>query len=112
MEFAACAEEIKDMLSRCCTKKFIHDELTRQGRFSMAYVTFCQTLQQAQEYGFDFSNLFHPSQKNRHTDSPKQPKKESPPPASKPLQHSGPRIVTSTPNVLQDPRNIDQNSII
>jgi hypothetical protein len=106
MEFVACAEEIKYMLSRCCTKKFIHDELTSQGRFSMAYVTFCQTLQQAQKNGFDFSNLFHPSQKSRHTDSPKPPHGETPPPAPKPAQNSGPRIITSNHEPFPNPRKM------
>ena len=72
----------------------------------MAYVTFCQTLQQAQKHGFDFSNLFHPSQKSPHTDSPKLTQEASPPPASKPAQSSGPRIVKTEQTPFPDPRKM------
>lgn len=106
MEFATCAEEIQSMLARCCTKRFIHAELTSKGHFTMAYVTFCQILQQAEKRGFDYQNLFHSPRKNGKTLSPAPVQTSSPPPASKPLPASGPRIVNTAKEAFPDPRKM------
>ena len=106
MEFAACADEIQSMLARCCTKRFIHAELTSKGRFTMAYVTFCQILQQAEKRGFDYQNLFHSPQKGGNTPSHARVQASSPPPAPKPLPTSGPRIVNTVKETFPDPRKM------
>ena len=106
MEFATCAEEIQSMLARCCTKRFIHAELTSKGHFTMAYVTFCQILQQAEKRGFDCQNLFHSPPKDNKTPSPAPVQTSSQPPASKPLPTSGPRIVNTAKEPFPDPRKM------
>ena len=106
MEFAACAEEIQSMLARCCTKRFIHAELTNKGHFTMAYVTFCQILQLAEKRGFDYQNLFHAPQKDGKTPSPATVQTSSPTPAAKPLPASGPRIVNTAKEPFPDPRKM------
>ena len=106
MEFATCAEEIQSMLARCCTKRFIHAELTNKGHFTMAYVTFCQILQQAEKRGFDCQNLFHSPKNDGKTPSHTPVQISSQPPASKPLPPSGPRIVNSAKEPFPDPRKM------
>lgn len=106
MEFAACADEIQAMLARCCTKRFIHAELTEQGRFTMAYVTFCQILQLAEKRGFDYQNLFHSPQKDGKAASPAPVQISSQPPAPMPRTTSGPRIVNSAKEPFPDPRKM------
>jgi len=106
MEFAACADEIQAMLARCCTKRFIHAELTSKGHFTMAYVTFCQILQLAEKRGFDYQNLFHSPQKDGKTPSPAPGQISSPPPAPKTLPSSGPRIVNTTKESFPNPRDM------
>ena len=106
MEFATCAEEIQSMLARCCTKRFIHAELTSKGHFTMAYVTFCQILQQAEKRGFDCQNLFHSPQTDDKTPSLTPVQISSQPPTSKPPPSSGPRIVNSAKEPFPDPRKM------
>lgn len=106
MEFATCAEEIQLMLARCCTKRFIHAELTKQGRFTMAYVTFCQILQQAEKQGFCCSNLFRSPLQDSKPPSTTPVQSPSHPPAAKPLPTSGPRIVNTTRESFPDPRKM------
>lgn len=106
MEFAACAEEIQAMLARCCTKRFIHAELTSKGHFTMAYVTFCQILQLAEKRGFDCQNFFHSPQKDGKSSSPAPVQTSIQPPASKPLSTSGPRIVKSDKEPFPNPREM------
>ena len=106
MEFATCAEEIQSMLARCCTKRFIHAELTKQGRFTMAYVTFCQILQQAEKHGFDCSNLFRSPSQDSKPPSAAPVQSPSLPPAAKPLPTSGPIIVNSAKVPFPDPRKM------
>lgn len=106
MEFAACADEIQAMLTRCCTKRFIHAELTSKGHFTMAYVTFCQILQLAEKWGFDYQNLFHAPQKDGKTPSPAPVQIASQ--LSPPQQNlrSGPRIVNTAKEPFPDPRKM------
>jgi hypothetical protein len=106
MEFAACADEIRAMLARCGTKRFIHAELTSKGRFTMAYVTFCQILQRAEKRGFDCRNLFHSPQKDGKTPSPAPVQTSGQPQVSKPLPASGPRIVNPAKEPFPDPRKM------
>ena len=106
MEFAACAEEIQSMLARCCTKRFIHAELTSKGRFTMAYVTFCQILQLAEKRGFDYQNLFHSPQKDGKTLSLAPVQISNPPPVPKTPPSSGPRIVNTAKDPFPNPRDM------
>lgn len=106
MEFATCAEEIQAMLARCCTKRFIHAELTSKGHFTMAYVTFCQILQLAEKRGFDCQNLFHSPPKDGKTPPTAPIQASNQQPAAKPLPISGPRIVNSAKEPFPDPRKM------
>ena len=106
MEFVSCAGEIQSMLARCCTKRFIHAELTSKGHFTMAYVTFCQILHQAEKRGFDCQNLFPSPQKDDKTPSLTPVQISSQPPTSKPLPPSGPRIVNSAKEPFPDPKKM------
>jgi len=47
VEFLACKETIDSMLAQGFSKKLIHERLTSEGRCSMHYVTFCESIREA-----------------------------------------------------------------
>ncbi len=97
VEFLSCAEEIESLLAQGFSKKMIHERLKGEGHISMAYVTFCQTMQKIAGRG-----LHKPRQ-----DKPDKPA-HSPvkPPAVQPPPGSGPRRVDTAHEPFPDPRKM------
>lgn len=94
VQFLAQLEEIQSLLAQGYSKKLIHERLTEKQVISMAYVTFCQIMQ-----------------KEGQNISPAAPKEQKPvstvpPPSSRPLSPSGPRIINAAKEPFPDPRKM------
>jgi hypothetical protein len=91
VEFLTCKETVDSMLAQAFSKKLIHERLTKEGRISMAYMTFCEIVR-----------------KTRNKPAVATP---SPPPATKKQssisQGSGHRLVSPLANKFPDPRDMD-----
>ena len=82
VEFLACKETVDTMLAQGFSKKLIHERLTEEGRFSMAYITLCQIIRKIAQ-------------------------KSVP---ARPAPRSG--VIRTGPELMQDPRTIDPKSVI
>jgi hypothetical protein len=91
VEFLACRETVNSMLEQGFSKKLIHERLTEEGRFSMAYITLCQIIRKIA----------------------RNPVPAKSPAVSVPAR-SAPRpgIIRSGPEPMQDPRTVDPKSVI
>ena len=103
VEFLAHAEEVESLLAQGRSKKLIHECMTEQGHFSMAYVTFCQILQKAADRG-----LREPKPaKEKKTSASALSKDANQQSASKPLPSSSLRIVNTAKEPFPDPRKMN-----
>ena len=88
VEFLACKEPVDTMLAQGFSKKLIHERLTEEGRFSMAYITLCQIIRKAA----------------KAVPAKGQPSAVRPP--------RRPGIIRTGPEPMQDPRTIDPKTVI
>ncbi|GFH63356.1 MAG: hypothetical protein ZNDK_1127 [Candidatus Desulfovibrio kirbyi] len=91
VEYLACKETVDTMLAQGFSKKLIHERLTEEGRFSMAYISFCQILLKAGKKS-----------------APKPSPQTLPVPVHPQRQ---PCIIKAGPEPMQDPRTVDPKSI-
>jgi hypothetical protein len=88
VEFLACKETVDSMLAQGFSKKLIHERLTEEGRFSMAYMTLCEIVRKT---------------KDKPAASPPSAAKRQPPV----FQGLGLRRVPASANKFPDPRDLD-----
>ena len=91
VEYLACKETVDAMLAQGFSKKLIHERLTEEGRFSMAYISFCQIIRNADK-------------KTAPVESPQ----TLPAPVR---QQRVPGIIKAGPEPMQDPRTVDPKNI-
>jgi hypothetical protein len=91
VEFLACKETVDSMLAQGFSKKLIHERLTEEGRFSMAYMTLCEIVRKTRDKPAAATPSPLPAAKRQ-------------PAAS---QGSGSRFVSSLANKFPDPRDMD-----
>ena len=99
VEYFACAEEVKSLLAQGFSKLMIHERLTEEGRFSMAYVTFCQVMQKIANDETGNSKSTSP------TNFSPSPTVNTPPVVTSPPK-SHPRIANSAKEPFPDPRSM------
>lgn len=91
IEYRAWKEAIFQMMEQGYSKRLIHEELSKDGRISMAYITLCQFI------------------RNSKKSAPMAPAAESKPP---PKPASGPRHVAAPSNKFPDPRDMNPNEAL
>jgi hypothetical protein len=91
VEFLACKETVDSMLEQGFSKKLIHERLTEEGRFSMAYITLCQIIRKIARQPVPAKSVT--------VNAPARPAPR-------------PGIIRTGPEPMQDPRTIDPKSII
>jgi hypothetical protein len=89
IEYLACKEEVESMLAKNFNPKLIHEKLTKEGRFTMAYPSFTQILRNAERK--------HPAAKPSHAAKP----------AITPKTLSAP----AAPKKLTRPEDVDRDSL-
>ena len=98
IEYAACKDKVDSMLAQDFNPKLIHEKLTEEGRFTMAYPSFTQIL--------------------RSTASKTQPSKPMRPAAAESKRaiparpQRVPGIISVDHEPFPDPRNIDPKTLI
>jgi hypothetical protein len=90
VEFLACKETVDSMLEQGFSKKLIHERLTEEGRFSMAYITLCQIIRKIAQKPLPA--------KFPAGNTPARPA-------------SRPGVIKTGPEPMQDPRTIDPKSV-
>jgi hypothetical protein len=90
VEFLACKETVDSMLAQGFSKKLIHERLTEEGCFSMAYMTLCELVRKTRGKPAAVTPTL-PSAVKRHA----------------PAQGSGSRFVSSLANKFPNPRDMD-----
>ncbi|MDL2313797.1 TraK family protein [Desulfovibrio sp. OttesenSCG-928-C14] len=89
IQYRAWKETIFQMMEQGYSKRLIHEELTKDGRISMAYITLCQFIRNS---------------KKQAPACPAPENKSKAPPAASPAQ---PKIIKANTDTLQDPRTVD-----
>lgn len=89
IEYRAWKEAIFQMMEQGYSKKLIHEELSKDGRISMAYITLCQFIRNSKKQA---PACPAPENKSKAT------------PAASPAQ---PKIIKANTDTLQDPRTVD-----
>lgn len=94
LEFIAALESITPLFSMGHTKLHIFNEMTKCGKFTMSYDTFCYHMR-----------IFHGDKEQPEKPVPNAPAR---PPNARPVAPaSGPRFVSSNANKFPDPRDMN-----
>jgi len=93
IQYRAWKETIFQMMEQGYSKRLIHEELTMDGRISMAYITLCQFIRNS---------------KKQAPVSPAPENKSKAPLASSSVQ---PKIIKANADTLQDPRTVDPSTL-
>ena len=96
----ACKETVDSMLAQDFNPKLIHEKLTAEGRFTMAYPSFTQILRNA-------DRKFPPAKPAKVSPSPADDRHPAP---VRPQRQPG--IIRTGPEPFPDPRNIDPKTLI
>jgi len=97
IQYRACEDEIFRLLALDFSRRLIHEQLTKEGRISMAYITLCQFIRRTKA---------------------KEAEKNSPPAASakvdapRPVTGSGPRHIAVSNGKFPDPREMNPEEAI
>ena len=95
IEYKACKEEVDALLAQDFNSKLIHEKLTKEGRFTMAYPSFSQILRKAE---------------NKIPSARPVPAESRQTPPVRPQRRPG--IISADPEPFPDPRNIDPKTLI
>ena len=101
IEYRDCKEIVDALLAQDFNPKLIHEKLTEEGRFSMAYSSFTQILRNA-ERNIPRSKVVKAA--------PSAASSPQPSPAPRPQRQPG--IIKSGPEPFPDPKNIDPKTLI
>lgn len=97
IQFMACKSEIFRMLSQGYSKRLIHEQLTKEGTLSMAYITLCQFIRREK------------AQEAVEESTPTAPIKAPP---ARPASTSGPRHIAVSNGKFPDPREMNPEEAI
>jgi len=100
IEYIACKDTVDTMLAQGFNPKLIHEKLTAEGRFTMAYPSFTQILRNAER-------KIPPAKPTRIAPSPADIRHPS---FVRPQRQPG--IIRVGPEPFPDPRNIDPKTLI
>jgi len=100
VEFLSCADDVEAMLGQGFSRRLIYERLKKEGRFSMAYVTFTQLIAKAAKNELKIVSL-RPEAKPVPTPASK-------PPSPRPSQ---PKVIKAASDALQDPRTVDPSTL-
>lgn len=93
IQYRAWEETIFQMMEQGYSKRLIHEELTKDGRISMAYITLCQFIRNS---------------KRQAPVCPAPENKSKTPPAASSAQ---PKTIKANTDTLQDPRTVDPSTL-
>lgn len=109
VEFIACMEEVESMLRQGFSKQLVYERLKEEGRISMAYVTFAKLIFRAARNDLPLTSLTLSTKSVEHPALPQTVEKRK---STPPHPQRQPGIISTSPQPMQDPRNIDPKTII